>query len=68
MNIFPYLFVVSIGLTAYLTAATSILNEKASILDNHHTNEEVFEIIDQVNKKCPDITYLTFIMPKWGKF
>ena len=57
MNIIRYVLAVSIGLTAYLCAA-SILSEKSTILSNHHTNEEVFDIIDQVNKKCPDITYV----------
>jgi carboxypeptidase E len=52
-----YFLTVSIVLTAYVCAA-SILSEKSTILDNHHTNEEVFSIIDQVNKKCPDITYV----------
>jgi hypothetical protein len=37
---------------------SSILKSQSSILDNHHTNEQAFEIIDQVNKKCPDITYV----------
>ena len=57
MNVILYLFVASLGLTTCLFEA-SILSEKATILDNHHTNEQVFEIIDQVNKKCPDITHV----------
>lgn len=36
----------------------AVLNEKAGELKNHHTNQQIFEIINQVNKKCPDITYV----------
>jgi len=36
----------------------SVLNEVASNLQNHHTNQELFALISQVNKKCPDITHV----------
>lgn len=36
----------------------SILDENARILDNHHNNEQVIEIIEKVSQKCPDITYV----------
>jgi carboxypeptidase E len=39
-------------------AKASILNETAGVLSNHHNNQQLFEIIDQVNKKCPEITYV----------
>ena len=57
MNKVLCLFVFLLGATTNQLNA-SILNEEASILGNHHTNEEVFDIIEQVNKKCPDITYV----------
>lgn len=45
---------------AVIAAATvdSVLNPSASVLQNHHTNQQVFHIIDQVNKKCPQITHV----------
>jgi len=36
----------------------SILNREATVLTNHHTNEQVLDIIRQVNEKCPEITYV----------
>lgn len=39
-------------------AKASVLNPDAKILNNHHTNEEVFQIIDRVHRRCPDITHL----------
>ena len=41
-----------------LINGSSILNKESTILDNHHTNEELFKLIKQVNEKCPDITYV----------
>jgi hypothetical protein len=38
--------------------ADSVLNPIASVLQNHHNNEQVFQIIDQVNKKCSQITHV----------
>ena len=38
--------------------SSSILDKEAKVLVNHHTNAEVFELIDRVNKKCADITYV----------
>ena len=37
---------------------SSILSSEPKTLNNHHDNKEVFDLIDQVNKKCPDITYV----------
>lgn len=37
---------------------SSILSSEPKTLENHHDNKEVFDLIDQVNKKCPDITYV----------
>jgi carboxypeptidase E len=45
-------------LCAVICSEASILKQKASLLSNHHTNEEVFEIIDSINKKCPQITHV----------
>ncbi len=36
----------------------TVLNKTAGVLSNHHTNQEIYAIIDQVSKKCPDITYV----------
>jgi len=36
----------------------SVLNKKAGELANHHTNQEIFEVIKRVNKKCPEITHV----------
>jgi hypothetical protein len=36
----------------------SVLNPTSTVLDNHHSNQQVFEIIDKVNKKCPQITHV----------
>lgn len=36
----------------------TILNKTATVLSNHHTNQELYAVIDQVSKKCPDITYV----------
>jgi hypothetical protein len=36
----------------------SILKREASILVNHHTNEQLLDVIKKVNEKCPDITYV----------
>jgi len=57
MNKVLCLFVIFVVATTNQLEA-SILKEEATILGNHHSNEEVFDIIDQVNKKCPDITYV----------
>lgn len=35
-----------------------VLNSKPEVLDNHHDNDEIYEIIEFVNHKCPDITYV----------
>jgi hypothetical protein len=37
---------------------TSTLNKTAMVLNNHHNNEELFDIIHRVNKKCSNITYV----------
>jgi murein tripeptide amidase MpaA len=34
------------------------LKSKATLLSNHHTNEEAFAIMDEVNNKCPQITHI----------
>lgn len=39
-------------------AALAALSDEATILGNHHSNEQVFEIIEQVSQKCADITYV----------
>ena len=39
-------------------SSSSILSGKSTLLANHHTNEEVFELIDQVHKRCPHITHV----------
>lgn len=36
----------------------SVLNKNAKVLSNHHNNQELFELIDKVHKKCPDITHV----------
>lgn len=36
----------------------SILDPTAKILSNHHSNEEIFQIMDRVHRRCPDITYV----------
>ncbi len=30
----------------------------AQLLANHHNNEQVLDVLNQINKKCPNITYL----------
>ena len=40
------------------SARGTTLNLNASVLNNHHNNQELYEIIQQVNKKCPEITYV----------
>lgn len=46
---------------------STVLNEKASHLKNHHTNQEIFQVISDVNKKCPDITYVYDLSLKSNK-
>ena len=29
-----------------------------NLLSNHHNNSELFEILEKINRKCPDITYI----------
>jgi murein tripeptide amidase MpaA len=52
---FSYLF---FSLMTITNIVASILNTNVTILNNHHTNEELFDIIHQVNKKCPNITFV----------
>lgn len=40
------------------SARGATLNLTAGVLNNHHTNQELYEIIEQVNKKCPEITFV----------
>jgi carboxypeptidase E len=51
-----------IGFTGWMTGSCkgheSVLSDKATILDNHHSNEQVYKIIDDVHKKCPTITHV----------
>lgn len=35
-----------------------VMRSEVEVLDNHHDNDEVFELIEFVNKKCADITYV----------
>jgi carboxypeptidase E len=30
----------------------------ANLLNNHHSNEQVIQVLSDINKKCPNITYL----------
>ena len=53
MNLLLSILVIGISV-----AYGSVLNQNSNVLDNHHNNQQVLEIIDQVNKKCPDITFV----------
>ena len=48
------LFMWSVALTAH----GSVLEPAAKLLDNHHTNEQVFALIDEISRRCSDITYV----------
>lgn len=50
-------FLLVIWAVAAATTKASVLDPKARILDNHHTNEEVFQLIERVHRRCPDITH-----------
>lgn len=45
-------------ISSVLYVSGTFLNKNAVHLNNHHTNQEVFELIEQVNKKCPNITHV----------
>ncbi len=32
--------------------------QSTNLLTNHHTNEQVFDILNSINEKCPKITYI----------
>ena len=53
-----FIGLILVVLCSSLNVYSSILKPKATLLDNHHTNEEVFAIIEQVNQKCPHITHV----------
>ena len=53
MNFFLLVLISSISLIN-----ATFLNKNAAHLDNHHTNQELFDLIEQVNKKCPNITHV----------
>ncbi|CAF0708657.1 unnamed protein product [Brachionus calyciflorus] len=40
------------------SSSSPILSKDATLLDNHHTNEEIFEIMYKINEKCPHITHI----------
>lgn len=58
MKMIGFFLVIVYSVATALTSAESILNAHSSLLQNHHTNEEVFDIIDQVHNKCPHITHV----------
>ena len=53
MNLLLSILVIGISV-----AYGSVLDQSSKVLDNQHNNQQVLEIIDQVNKKCPDITFV----------
>ena len=61
LNVFMVVTVL-IGLSLFLTCTTASTTVNNRILDNllasHHNNSEVFQVLDAINKKCPDITYI----------
>ena len=52
------LLIVQAYLISHLTATESVLNPESTVLTNHHNNQQVLEIIDNVHKKCPEITHV----------
>ena len=51
-------FILLIGALLIFKSNASILNRNAKILNNHHNNTEILNIIDQVSAKCKDITHV----------
>ncbi|RNA21796.1 Carboxypeptidase E, partial [Brachionus plicatilis] len=52
-----------LGIFFYLAAINSysiepVLSPEPIHLDNHHTNEQIFEILSTIHKKCPHITHI----------
>lgn len=51
------------GILFYLSAINSfsirpVLSPESVHLQNHHTNEQIFEILDKIHEKCPHITHI----------
>lgn len=45
-------------INASSTTFASVLKAQSTLLDNHHTNEQVFDLINKVHEKCAQITYV----------
>lgn len=57
MKLFIFVFIANICIFNSFISGF-FLKENAKVLSNHHNNQEVFDLIDKVHKKCPDITYV----------
>ncbi len=53
-----FIFFVNTFFLIYSLVHGSVLNKTSTVLDNHHNNQQLLEILEQVHKKCPHITHL----------
>lgn len=58
MKKFCFLLLLIQTLFVIESASESALHQQSTVLNNHHNNQQVFEIIEKVNKKCPHITHV----------
>lgn len=58
MRVVSLVVLVAVVVALAGVASAAVLDSNAKTLNNHHTNDEAFELIDRVHQRCPHITHV----------